>query len=425
MPVELTQSTLPSWVAPGARIYWPGCAGHSALFERWFEAEPELAAGRWFCGMWIPTVNRFDPTALHPQARATSFFLPSELHAGWQRGALDLLPLHYSEAWRYLGSPGRFDLVLLQVAPPDDQGRCSLSLAADFSPAVLAALGSGAVLLAHVNPLLPRTCGPSVPVSRIQAWVHAAEPLLQVPPEPVSPGMAQVARQVASMVRDGDTVQLGLGRLQAAVLQALKQHRGLRLHAGMVSDGLLDLADAGALAAPEPDRPPVMTGVALGTDALYERVADPDLVRFAPVGHTHAQATLAAIPRLVAINSALQIDLLGQAQIEMLHGRQISGVGGLLDFMRGARASPGGRALLAAPSTVQAGAQKLSRVVPLLPAGSVGVTRHDADLVVTEHGVADLRQLGVDGRAQALIAIAAPEHREGLEMAWHTLRRAL
>jgi len=237
--------------------------------------------------------------------------------------------------------------------------------------------------------------------------------------------MAQVARQVALLVRDGDTVQLGLGRLQAAVLQALKQHRGLRLHAGMVSDGLLDLADAGALAAPEPDRPPVMTGVALGTDPLYARMADPDLVRFAPVGHTHAQATLAAIPRLVAINSALQIDLLGQAQIEMLHGRQISGVGGLLDFMRGARASPGGRALLAAPSTVQAGAQKLSRFVPLLPAGSVGVTRHDADLVVTEHGVADLRQVGVDGRAQALIAIAAPEHREGLEMAWHTLRRAL
>ena len=426
-PLPLASSDLAAWLRPGARVYWPGCAGSSPLFEQWLRAAPELAAGVWFCGMWIPGVNRFDPTALHPEARASSFFMSRDWQAGWQRGAIDLLPMHYTQAVRWLATPARFDVLMLHVAPPDEHGLCSLSLAADFTPAVLAAADAGVAVLAHVNPALPRTRGPAVHISRITAWVEAPHTPLTLPLEPADPALAAVARQVAEQVRDGDTLQLGLGRMQGAVLSALQAHRGLRLHSGMVSDGLLGLIGSGALAALDASLPPVCTGVALGSAALYSAVANPALVQFAAVDHTHAQATLAAIPRLMAVNSAIEIDLLGQANCEVLGGRQVSGVGGLVDFMRGARASSGGRALLAGTANVggRGPDSTRSRIVALLPAGPVGVARSDADSVVTEHGCADLRGLGVDARAQALIAVAAPEHRPALQAAWHTLRRTL
>jgi acyl-CoA hydrolase len=232
-----------------------------------------------------------------------------------------------------------------------------------------------------------------------------------------------VARNVASLVRDGDTLQFGLGRLQARVLAALSQHRDLRLHAGMVSDGLVQLHASGALAAPSAERPPVCTGVALGGPALQALVADGTLVRFAGVEYTHSQATLAAIPNLVAVNSALEIDLFGQVNCETLGGRQISGVGGLVDFIRGARASAGGRAVIAATSV--AGRGRRSRIVPELNHRLTGIARTDIDHVVTEYGIASLRGLGVDARARALIAIAAPESRPALEARWHTLRQTI
>jgi acyl-CoA hydrolase len=427
MPALLTRELFLASMRPGAQVYWPGCAGHSTLFESWLQSAPERAAEVHFCGVWIPGVNRFDPTALHPAARASSFFLTPELRASWQRGALDLLPLHYSQAVHWLAAPGRFDVLLLQVAPPDDAGQCSLSVAADFAPTVLAAHAragpSGAVVLAHVNPLLPRTHGPAVPVSCISAWVDQATPVLGLVDAPVDSSLAAVAQQVAALVHDGDTLQLGLGRLQAAVLAALASHQNLRVHSGMVSDGLLGLIEHGALAARSLHRPPVCTGVALGSAALYAALTDPALARFAPVSQTHAQATLAAVPRLVTVNSALQIDLFGQVHVDSLAGQSFSGVGGLVDFARGARASPGGRAIVAA--TARAGRAQQARIVPRLGPGAVGLGRADVDTVVTEYGAAALRQLGVDARAQALIGIAAPEHRAGLAQAWHTLRRSL
>ena len=448
MPQTLTPALFADSLHPGVRIHWPGCVGHSPLFEAWLRDVPERCAGVWFCGVWIPGVNRFDPTALHPEASASSFFISRDLQPGWRRGAVQHLPLHYSEAEHWLAQHGRFDLVLLHLAPPDEEGRCSLSVASDFAPAVLAALGQGARVFAHLNPLLPRTRGPWVAASKIHAWVEAALPPLTLAPEPPpAPGsaLADLARAAATLVHDGDTVQLGLGRLQAAVLAQLHRHRGLRLHAGMVSEGLLALADAGALAEPQksaargdgsgpgssagtsPERglwqPAVCAGVALGSTSLYQRVADPSdpaAVQFAPVSHTHGAATLAALPNLVAINSALQMDLLGQVNCEWINGRLSSGVGGLVDFLRGARASRGGRAVVALTAQV---AGNLSRIVPLLAPGSVSVARGDIDYVVTEHGVASLRGLDVDARAQALIGIAAPVHREALAQAWHTLRR--
>lgn len=413
MPERLTPDRFADLVAASPEVYGPGCAGHSLLFERWLRDAPEAAAGATFTGVHIPTVNRFDFASLTPTTRFRGIFLSSERRAAWQDGRLLHLPLSYLDMWRWLERSARFDVALVQVSPPDAEGECSLGLACDFTPA---AWPRATRIVAHVNPAMPRTRGPSIPWSRIDAAVEAEAPLLEAPDAKPDPTLAAIADRIKVLVDDGATLQLGLGRLQAEVLRALSGHRELRIHAGMVSDGLLALADAGALAAKDA----VTCGVALGTAPLYWRA--PDLARFAPVGETHDLARLARIEGFTAINAALEVDLLGQVNGEIGGGRQISGVGGLADFARGARLAPGGRSIVALPSTDAAGA---SRLVPCLAAGPVSLARVDADVVVTEHGAAAIRDLDVDARARALIGIAAPGHREALERAWRDFRGRL
>ena len=414
MPRRLDATTLFDHLRPGTEVYAPGCAGHSALFQSWLEQAPERSAGVRYTGVHIPTVNRFDFAGLHPRARHRGIFLSGDLRASWLDGRIDYLPMTYSGTWSWLSGEARFDLALLQVSPPDAAGECSLGVACDFTPG---AWPRSARILAHVNPAMPRTGGPGVPWSRLHAVVEQEAPLLEAADPPPDPAMDAVAARVAGLVPDGATLQLGLGRLQSALLRALRGRRGLRIHSGMVSDGLLDLVDDGALAA---GPGAVVAGVAIGTRALYERVARQ--VDFRDVGHTHDHGVLRAIPRLVAVNSALSVDLLGQVNGEFLNGRQVSGVGGLPDFLRAARQSPGGRGIVALPSCTPSGQ---SRIVDLLPPGPVSVPRMDADCIVSEHGVADLRHIDVHARARAIIGIAAPGHREALEGAWHELARRL
>lgn len=418
MPIDLTPALFARCLHRAQRVYWPGCAAHSPLFERWWCEVAGGLAGVTVAGVWVPGVNRFDPTAAGEGVRAEAFFATPELRSATERGRVALLPLHYSEIARRFETPGAFDLALLQVAPPDAQGRCSLSVTADFAPAVLQGLCNapgGGTVLAHVNPRLPRTRGPWVSAERIHAWVAAEEPLLTVPDAPATPALVQLAQRVAELVPDGAVLQFGLGRLQAELLGALHGRRGLRVHSGMVSDGLLGLLAHGALAAPSLEQPPVCTATALGSEALYHAVAEPALVRFEPVSHTHAQATLAALPGLISVNSALEVDLLGNVNAEWMGRRPVSGVGGLVDFVRGARASTGGRSIIA----LQATAGEASRIVPRLGAAATSIVRADVDTVVTEYGVAELRGLDAKARARALIGIAAPAHREALARSGH------
>jgi acyl-CoA hydrolase len=400
---------------PGLRLYWPGCAGHSAVFEQWWLQACVQTAGVHVSGVWIPGINRFDPTTTHPEVRACGLFAAPEFAAARQRGAFDWQATHYTDAAREFTTPGRFDVLLLHLSPPDAQGRCSFSVAADFSPlavqAALSAGGTGTQIWAHLNPNLPRTAGPWVALSSLHAAVFKDAEVLTVAEPAPGAALKAVAEVVAASVADGSSLQLGLGKLQTAVLAALHGRRGLRIHSGMLSDGLLPLLNAGALAALDADQPPVCAGVALGSAALYRALADPRLARFAPVSHTHATATLAALPRFVAVNSALQVDLLGQVNAEFLDGQPISGLGGLADFMRGARANPEGRAIVAFPAT----AAGVSRIVPRLAAGTVSICKADADEVATEHGLVRLRGLPLAARARALIGIAAPQHRAALQ----------
>ncbi|MBS0568563.1 MAG: acetyl-CoA hydrolase [Proteobacteria bacterium] len=412
VPRRLNQDNFADCFHPGMEVYAPGCAGHSSVFESWLRQAPDCADGVRFTGVHIPTVNHFDFAALHANARQRVIFLSAELRDSWLAGRVDYLPMTYSGTWQWLAETARFDVALLQVSPPDADGVCSLGVACDFSPA---AWPRSMKVLAHVNPAMPHTRGPSIPWNRIDAVVEQGAALLEAPDPPADPLMEAVATRVAGLVPDRASLQLGLGKLQSALLRALCTRRGLRIHSGMVSDGLLELIAHGALAQ-DPDA--VVAGVAIGTRALYDAVSAQ--VHFREVGYTHDHAVLRAIPRLMAVNSALSVDLLGQVNGECLGDRQVSGVGGLTDFLRGARLSAGGRGIIALPSCTASGT---SRIVPLLPAGPVSVARVDADCITTEHGVAELRHLGVHERARAVIAIADPRHRESLEREWHALSR--
>lgn len=420
MPRVLTTESLPDELTAklrrGARVYAPGCAGHSPVFERALSEAQTALAGVTLFGVWIPGVNHADFAGLHQEAAAETIFLSPALQDSFVRGQVRYRPMTYSQcfaAYRHEGA----DLALLQVSLPDAEGMCSLGVAADFTPAVL---HNAKRVVAHLNPLMPATRGAAhIPLSRFDAVVETPAPLLTYASSAPSPVFQRIARHIAALVRDGDTLQFGLGNTQSAVLQTLAGHRRLKIHAGMISESLLGLLDGGVL--DESVQQPVTTGVALGSPALYQRAGEDTRIGFADVGYTHAQDTLARIPRLIAVNSCIEVDLTGQANAETMQGRQVSGGGGLLDFLRGAALSPGGVPILALPAS----AGPNSRIVPRLADGVVTVPRTDCAVVVTEHGAADLRGLDLEARAAALIAIAAPAHRDSLTRAWREMRKRL
>lgn len=365
-------------------------------------AEPGLLAGRTLTGAFIPGVNETGFAAAVPGGRVETIFATAGLARGGG-GTVAHLPLHYSAFWARLARPGLVGAVVATVPPPRADGSFGLGLACDFAPAAIAA---GAALIEIVNARMPDVAqGPRLPAARFAALVEDDSPLPElVPAIPDRVNMA-IADHVAALIGPGATLQLGLGRLQAAILARLAQHppSGLACHAGMIVPGVL---------APGLFPRGIVTGVALGDAAFYDAVGRAPGLRLAPVGETHAHAVLAAQPGLISVNAALEVDLSGQVNAEYL-GAQSSGQGGMVDFIRGARASAQGRSIIALPATARGGRQ--SRIVAALGAGvPVSVARGDIDMVVTEHGTADLREADLATRARALAGIAAPEFRDDL-----------
>jgi acyl-CoA hydrolase len=418
MPATIPAQSWPDLLRPGMTVYAPGCAGESIVLLQALAAKPARAAGVTFTGVWIPGVNRFDFAGLHPEARSRLFFLAPEFRESFTAGRADYLPIPYTAIFPLLTRTA-IDIALLQVAPPDENGNCSLGIAADFTPAVM---DRAKLRVAHVNPAMPRTAGaPTTPFANLDYVVEATSPILTYDTGGVGGAFEAIGRHIASLIDDGDTLQFGLGQVQGAVLRAIAHKKNLRIHSGMISDPVLGLLDAGAVA----DAPgAITTGVALGSQALYERAASDRRFRFAPVSHTHDISTLRAIENFVAINSTIEIDLFSQANAEMIGPKQMSGAGGLVDFLRGARLAKNGRAVIALQSTAKGGT--VSRIVPQLDKGaSVSIARGDAEIVITENGIADLRGKGIDARAEALIQIAAPAFRADLSAAWRDIRKNL
>lgn len=393
------------------RVFVQAATGEPLGLADAFAEAPETAQGLTFIGGWIPGANRIDWGGLSPHSRAEGLFIGPEWHSSFAQGRFAHRPLPYSgfDAWL---SQTPLDAALVQVAPPAADGMVSLGISVDFVPTVLT---RDVFKVAVINPAMPAPASaPKVPLSQFHLCVEDDHPLLTYDVGQLDSAFATIASHIAALVPDGATVQLGLGKVGVAALAGLSGRRGLAIYSGMVTDPLLALLDQGAVLS-------VTTGVALGSPALYERCAQDPRLHFASVSQTHALSYLAGLPRFVAVNSALEIDLFGQANAEWLNGQPVSGIGGLSDFLRGARQSPGGLGILALNATAHGG--RASRIVPRLQCPTVSVPRGDFGFVVTEFGTADLRFRDLDGRAEALIDIAAPDHRIALSEAWAQMRR--
>jgi acyl-CoA hydrolase len=414
LPKLSTPDQVVDLLRPGMTVYLPGLSGESQTFLAALLRRPEAAAGVCFTGVHFPGINRSNYLGLHPQARQRAYFMQPALRAGFAEGRSELLPLDYPGIFRDLSALGNIDIALAQVAPPARDGRCSLGPSWDFHCAVWP---RAKIRIGHINPSFPRTRG-SQPLDRasFDTLFEADEPMLGYDSGEPDEAMTAHAAHVAGLVRDGDTLEFGVGKLQAAILRALRNHRRLRIYSGMVSAPVADLLDHGAIEG----EAAIQAGVALGDAAFYQRIGADASFYFRPVSETHDVRRIGAIDNFCAINSAIEVDLFGQVNADSLNGRLVAGVGGMPAFVGGARMAAGGRSIIALPSTADGGA--VSRIVATLGAGSLAaLPRHEADYIVTEFGVAQLRGLSLHQRAQALIGVAAPQFRDSLAGAWQQI----
>jgi acyl-CoA hydrolase len=407
-------------LSPDTRVFVHAGASLPRDFLDALSAEPERARGVEFVGAFIPGVNTFDFAALAPDARMITSFGGAFHRKSPARDRIHVLPKGYMSFVRYLAEQ-EFELAILHLAPPGTDGRLSYGINQDFVPlGVLRARK----LVAFVNRAMPDIDGEPGPcLSDLTLAIEVDTSLPEYPVGAPSPEITAIAHHAAMLINDGDTIQIGIGKVQSAIVRALHSHSDIGVHSGMIDDAIVELADRGVITGRRKDfdKEKIITGMVFGTRGTYEFCTHPQ-VKFRGADYTHAPKVLGAIANFVAINSAVEIDLFGQTNAELVHGGLVSGSGGFHDFMIGARLSPHGRSIVALPST-GGGASRI--VARLCEPGLVTGLRSDADIFVTEHGVAKVRDLAQDARAEALIQIAAPEHRGALTDQWREMRKRL
>lgn len=422
MPDVISNSALPDLLKPGMTVFVQGAIGEPLHLIDALKNAPEASAGVRYLSCLVPGVNRTDYAAFHETARLKTFFVPGDLAASFAARRIDFLPLHYSGICSYMQDHPPVDMALIQVAPPDADGNCSLGMSLDFQTIMF---DKAKIIVAEINTAMPSPpSSPTVPYDRLDYVVAAEHPLITMETGAISDTMARIGANVADLVEDGATIQLGIGQVPAAIVSRLKDRRHLGLQGGMVTDGVKELVEAGALDGSRKTYEPgkMLCGMALGTQDLYDWAAQRDDILFRPATVTHDVRIISQLDNFVSINSSLEVDLTGQANAEAIGGRQISGTGGLVDFVRGARMANNGRSIIALGSTAAGG--KVSRIVPWLKNNPVvSCPRADIDYVVTEHGAARLKGLTIDERAEALIGVADPKFRDELCTEWERLRR--
>ncbi len=348
---------------------------------------------------------------LERRFRHTAFFIGANVRQAVQEGRADFMPVFLSEIPDLIASGRvRIDVALIQVTPPDRHGFVSLGVSVDI---VRAAVDTADLILAEVNPRMPRTLGDSfLHVDRIASLVPVDEPLAELPAQPVDDVYREIGRNVASLIPDGATLQMGIGKIPDATLQFLMDRRDLGIHTEMLSDGVMHLAEAGVINGRRKTLLPgkIVTSFIMGTRPLYEWVHDNPALEMRPSRFTNDPFQIARNDNMIAINSALAVDLSGQVAADTVRGKFFSGIGGQVDFIRGAARSRGGKPIIALPSTAKGGT--VSRIEVVFEEGAGVVTsRGDIHYVVTEYGIADLWGKNINQRAHALIGIAHPDFR--------------
>lgn len=345
-----------------------------------------------------------------------ALFLGANLRDAVARGNADYIPAFLSEMpalFRNKVLP--LDVALVHVSPPDKHGFCSLGCGVDIARA---AVDSATTVIAQVNPRMPRTHGDGlVHHSRFAAAIGIDEEIPAHDPPEIGDIEAAIGSHAAGLIEDGSTLQMGIGGIPDAVLASLDNHRDLGIHTEMFSDGVLRLVNRGVITGRYKKVHPgkLVAGFAIGSRKLYDFMDDNPNVAMLDIAYVNDPSVIRRNPKVVAINSAIEIDLTGQVCADSIGTRMWSGVGGQMDFMRGASLSPGGKPIIAMRATTRRGE---SRIVPMLkPGAGVVTTRAHMHWVVTEFGAVDLRGKNLRQRAKALISIAHPDHQEALDRA--------
>ncbi len=346
--------------------------------------------------------------------RHNALFVGPNMRPAVQDGRADYIPIHLSEIEDlFVDRKINLDVALLQVSVPDRHGYCSLGVAVETT---LAAARCARIRIAQVNNRMPRTFGNTfMHVSEFDAIVEASHPLPEVLPEPPTDEQRLIARNVATLIEDGACIQAGIGALPNAILPYLADRKNLGVHTETLTEGAIPLIDKGVITGARKQINPnkIVLGFALGTREWYEYVDDNPIFDFQPSSYCNDPFIISQNDNVVAINSAIEVDITGQVVSDSVGPRFVSGFGGQLDFMRGAARSRGGKPIIAIASTAKNGT--VSRIVPQIQSGAgVVTTRADVHYVVTEYGVAYLHGKNVRQRAEALIQIAHPRFREEL-----------
>ncbi|QDU58134.1 acetyl-CoA hydrolase/transferase family protein [Aeoliella mucimassa] len=355
---------------------------------------------------------------LRGRVYSNSFFVGANVRPAVNDGYADYIPIFLSEVPGLLRNRVLpLDVAMIQVSPPDRHGFCSLGVSIDASRA---ATDSAKFVIAQINRHMPRTHGHGlVHISKIDLAVEHDEPLhAHVTAEPTAVERS-IGRHVAELVEDGATLQLGIGAIPDAVLAALKDHKDLGIHSEMFSDGVVELVEKGVITGACKARQvgKVVGSFCIGSQRVYDFINDNPSVEMLEASYVNDTAVIRRHPKVTAINSAIEVDLTGQVCADSIGTRIYSGVGGQMDFIRGAALSPGGKPIIALPSTTRKGETRISAVLKL--GAGVVTTRAHVHYIATEYGVADLYGKNLRQRARALIDIAHPDHRETLEREAH------
>lgn len=346
--------------------------------------------------------------------RHNAFFAGKPTRQAIKEGRADYTSIYFHEV-PILFRSGSFpiDVAMVSVSTPDGNGNVSLGVSVDYT---YQAIKSAKVVIAEVNPNMPRTGESSlVNVLDIDYFVPVDVPLIELEPPVIGEVEKKIGQNIANLIKDGDCLQLGIGAVPDAILGFLEDKKDLGIHSEMISDGVMNLVEKGVVNCSRKNYYPnqIVITFAMGSKNFYRWLDNNPMIKTLPVDITNDPEIVAKNDNLVAINSALSVDLLGQVAADSLGGLQFSGVGGQVDFVRGANRSKGGRAIIALPSTASNGT--ISRIVSTLAPGQPATTsRYDVDYVVTEYGVAHLKWKTTRERAKALINIAAPQFRDKL-----------
>jgi len=401
-------------VRSGMRVYiQPGCAEPEALVEALMRRAPFVRDVE-VVHMMTMGVAPYVAPEMAGHFRHNAMFIGANVREAINDGRADYTPIYLSDIENLFESGAMpIDVALIELSPPDSHGFCSFGVGVDTS---LTAAKCARYVVAQINDQMPRTFGDSfIHVNELDAVVEASRPLCAMKPTHITDLHRAIARNVADLIEDGSVLQTGIGGIPDAVLPFLMDRKDLGVHSELVSDGVIDLIEAGVITGERKNFKPrkIILGFALGTKRLFEFLDNNPLFEFHPTSYTNDPGLIARNDNMVAINSALQVDLTGQVCSDSIGSQFYSGIGGQVDFLRGASRSRRGKPIIAISSTAKDGT--ISRIVPMLsPGAGVVTSRGLVRYVVTEYGVAYLHGKTIRERALALINIAHPKFREEL-----------